>query len=91
MPAKGVGLAPFDEFVLENGGTRKMKILLVFDDWKKQGKSIYETLEGVELSKGDFHSGTTFYGEISLDKCQEDELKKALKMGYQPAFWLRSP
>ena len=41
-----------------------MKIKLVFLDWEKDGKSIYNTPEGVELSFGQFHSGTMFDAEI---------------------------
>jgi hypothetical protein len=32
-----------------------MKIELIFDDWKKNDKSVYFTQKGVELSRGDFH------------------------------------
>jgi hypothetical protein len=65
-----------------------VKINLVFLDWKKKGKSIYSTLTGVKLSKGDFHSGTTFAGEIELESPEAEELKKALRKGYQPCFWI---
>ena len=67
-----------------------MKIKLVFDDWRTCGKSVYNTEEGVELSSGDFHSGTTFEGEIVLDAEQEEELKKRLGDRYQPVFWVCS-
>ena len=65
-----------------------MKIKLTFDDWKNQGKSIYNTEKGIELSSGDFHSGTTFNGTIELDQEQYEELKQALKDGYNPTFWV---
>jgi len=63
-----------------------MKIKLVFDDWKRQGKSVYETMKGVQLSCGDFHSGTTFNGTIELDQEQHAELRIALRAGYTPSF-----
>ena len=65
-----------------------MKRLLVFSDWNREGKSIYETPEGVELSKHDFHAGSTFQGNIHLDKWQEKELKETMEKGYQPVFWV---
>jgi len=63
-----------------------MKIKLVFYDWNLNGKSVYNTEEGIELSSGDFHSGTTFRGEINLDSDQEEEIRKAILLGYQPCF-----
>jgi hypothetical protein len=65
-----------------------MKIKLIFDDWRFQGKSIYNTEVGLDLSSGDFHSGSTFKGEIELEPDQFDEFKTALEKGYQPAFWV---
>ena len=65
-----------------------MKIKLVFDDWQKKGISVYCTTDGVELSFGNFHSGTTFDGEIELTKEDEEELSEAIKKGYQPIFWV---
>ena len=67
-----------------------MKIKLVFLDWKMKGESVYSTEVGNELSKGDFHSGTTFMGEIKLDLEQESEIRKAIMLGYQPCFWISS-
>jgi hypothetical protein len=65
-----------------------MKIKLIFDDWKKQGKSVYNTEKGIELSNGDFHSGTTFDGIIELNQEQHEELKQALEEFYNPVFWI---
>lgn len=66
-----------------------MKIDLVFHDWiGKSGKSIYNTTEGIHLSTGDFHSGSTFAGQILLDSGQEAELLKAVGEGYSPVFWI---
>jgi hypothetical protein len=66
-----------------------MKVKLVFDDWKLKGKSIYNTEVGVELSQNDFHSGTTFDGEIHLDLEEEVELTIALMAGYTPSFMMK--
>lgn len=63
-----------------------MEIKLVFEDWHQNNKSIYNTPEGIELSLGDFHSGTTFDGEIRLNKENKLELKNAIKKGYIPIF-----
>lgn len=65
-----------------------MKIELVFLDWQKGGKSVYNTKKGVELSTGQFHSGTTFDGSIALDQEDAKELAGALKEGYHPCFWV---
>jgi hypothetical protein len=65
-----------------------VRIKLVVDDWQKKGVSIYSTPEGVELTMGSFHAGTTFDGEIKLNPEDEAELKEALDKGYQPVFWV---
>lgn len=65
-----------------------MRIKLVFDDWQKQGKSIYCTPKGVELSENEFHSGSTWDGEIDLTIEQEKELEAAIKARFQPVFWV---
>src|SRR3990167_8166591 len=65
-----------------------MKIKLSFLDWKKKGKSIYTTEEGVELSMGIFHSGSTFKATIELEDDTAIELLEALKDGYQPCWWM---
>ena len=65
-----------------------MKIKLVFLDWRKKGQSIYSTPEGIELSKGDFHSGSTFHGEIILEREEGEEFRKAILKGFQPCFWV---
>ncbi len=66
-----------------------MKIKLIFEDWKKQGKSIRSNEEFIELSKHDFHGGATFEGAIHLDAWQEKELREAIEGGYQPVFWVQ--
>lgn len=63
-----------------------MKVSLVFEDWQKVGKSIYNTPDGIDLSAGQFHAGTTFEAEIKLDECEEKELKKAMADGFIPVW-----
>ncbi len=65
-----------------------MKIKLVFEDWQRIGKSVYNTEKGIDLSSGQFHSGTTFDGEIKLDECDEQEIRASMKDGYNPVFWV---
>jgi hypothetical protein len=63
-----------------------MKIKIAFDDWKKNGVSIYSTEKGLDLSTGVFHSGTVFDAEINLDPSSEEELRQALKEKCYPTF-----
>lgn len=65
-----------------------MKIKLVFNDWMRDGQSVYNTRKGVDLSMGHFHSGTVFEAEIKLDDANEDDLRKALEEGYEPHFYV---
>jgi len=66
-----------------------MKIKLVFDDWRnKDHQSIYNTEEGVDLSTGDLHSGSSFKAEITLDEECSEDMKRALEAGYVPVFWV---
>jgi len=70
-----------------------LKIQLVFDDWRRaRGKkeSIYYTDEGVELSMGEFHSGTTFNATIDVEY-EEDWLREQLEAGYEPVFYVILP
>lgn len=67
-----------------------MKIKLVFEDWRDPtGKNIYSTEEGIRLSAGDFHSGSTFTGTIDLDIEQEEDLRRGLRV--VPVFRLYLP
>ncbi len=69
-----------------------MNIRLVFSDWKGSDfKSVYNTEEGVELTVGDFHSGSTFDAVIELDKEQSAELKSALQKGFIPFCYVSLP
>lgn len=66
-----------------------MKIKLVFEDWRERGgRSIYMTPKGIDLSAGQFHSGTTFPGSIQLSFEDEQELVRAMTKGYAPVFYL---
>ena len=67
---------------------KTVKLEFVFDDWRKQGVSVYNTEEGIELSLWSFHSGTTFRGEITLDPDEAKELNRAMARGFQPVFWV---
>ena len=65
-----------------------MQISLVFDDWRgKNRKSIYHTEKRVELSMGNFHSGTVFIADLQLDEDSARELEAALSGGYIPVFY----
>lgn len=71
-----------------------MRVKMVFLDWQKLDKdkkkivSVYDKDDGLELSCGDFHSGTTFDAYINLDSDEEKELQKAIRRGYMPCFYL---
>ena len=74
-----------------------MKIKLVFDDWyhipamgsfRPLGYGNSEGEIRIELSMGDFHSGTVFEGEIELDPANAKELETAISKGYSPVFRL---
>lgn len=65
-----------------------MRVNLVFYDWieEESGESIYCTEEGMELSLGDLHSGTTFTAEIELEDYQ-GEFEIAAENGIVPVFY----
>jgi hypothetical protein len=66
----------------------KFNCRLVFEDWRdREHRSIYNTPEGVELSMGSFHSGTTFEAELELDPDDSANLAAALRDGYRPVFY----
>lgn len=69
-----------------------MIIKLVFTDWKNSNfDNIYNTEKGIELSSGDFHSGSTFDAIITLEKEQHEELELALEKGFIPFFYVQLP
>ena len=59
---------------------------LVFDDWQRNGKSIYATEEGLSLSTRDMHSGTTFHGVIRLSRDELQDLLDASEAGAHPTM-----
>jgi len=65
-----------------------MKVKLAFYDWLDSNglRAIPKLYD--KLSIGDFHSGTTFNGEIDLNPEQEVELLKTLKDKNNPIFWI---
>jgi hypothetical protein len=58
------------------GESVKIKVQLVFDDWRmaRVVGSIYSTKIGVELSKGNLHSGSCFDAEIEIDDYEAQEI-----------------
>lgn len=62
------------------------QIILVFDDWKKNGKSIYRTNEGIKYSKGSLHSGSIFCGTIELNDDEYETINEARKNNIEPTF-----
>ena len=67
-----------------------MKAKFVFEDLKKDGKSVYNTEIGWEYTLGSFHSGTTFNCEIQLDQDEEKDIKEMIEKGITPHFYLIS-
>ena len=66
-----------------------MKVSLVFDDWRRDGKSVYQTEYGVALTVGPFHSGSTFKADIELAEEDAAELLDAMRDGFVPVFECR--
>lgn len=62
------------------------KVKLAFKNWSRQGENLEGTEEDIELTKGDFHSGTVF--EAFLDIKGEALLKKAIESKAYPVFEL---
>ena len=66
-----------------------MKVKLVFERWENtQGENVGHTEEGIELSLGIFHAGSTFDAEITLDDSEADELRESLGRGFRPVFYV---
>jgi hypothetical protein len=64
-----------------------MKATLVFNDWQRRGTSIYQTEDGLRLSTGDLHSGTTFRVEVTgLPADSEAELQDAARTAAHAVF-----
>lgn len=66
-----------------------MEIKLIFGSWHDLSEGKRADLEASSLlSRGVFHCGTTFAGEIVLGKEQVAELRAAMNQGYRPVFWV---
>lgn len=64
-----------------------MLLHFVFSNWlNDKEESVYDTVKGVELSAGSFHSGTVFMGDLYLSHDNEQDLRGALAEGYHPLF-----
>ena len=63
-------------------------IRMTFYDLLRKGKSMYSTEEGVEMTIGSLHSGSTFSGTITLQEDDMDDLNKMFEAGLQPVFWI---
>ena len=64
---------------------------LVFSDWRRwngsRDVSVYNTEEGVDLSMGALHSGSTFRAVIELDDDDAATLASAMNTGARPVFY----
>ena len=66
-----------------------MKIKLVFHDVINTfSESEYRSEIGLELTSGDFHSGSTFRAEIELTSEQQEQLEDFFKEGLNPVFYV---
>ena len=67
-----------------------MKVKLVFQDWivPMTGKSIYQTEEGVELSMGNLHSGSTFDAEVRFTTEDMAFIDEGKTIGAVPVFYV---
>lgn len=63
-----------------------IKVKFSFKDWTKQGKSIYDTPEGIKLVTTNFHAGTVFDGILFLLPEEETVLLEAFKDGKEAIF-----
>jgi hypothetical protein len=69
-----------------------MKMYLVFYDWLgPDGESVYFSEAGVHLTNSDFHHGTCFEAELTLDESEEADLVEALEVGFTPVFTVSLP
>lgn len=66
--------------------SREYRVRFAFNDWIREGRSIYATEEGIELSSGHFHSGTVFSGSLILSEDSLDDLNAALAAKALPSF-----
>jgi hypothetical protein len=72
---------------LENAPSR-VGIKLVFEDWRRpDGDSCYNNEDGVNLSMGALHAGSTFRADIELSEEDQKTMEQALQDGYRPVFF----
>lgn len=66
----------------------RVYVRITLDDWRgPSGRSVYSTAEGVWLSLGGLHSGSTFSAILELDTEDAADLREALGRGFRPVFW----
>jgi hypothetical protein len=64
-----------------------MKVTLLVDDWRKNGKSVYSTNEAV-FARAAGSQGERFPASIYFSKDTEKAFLELIKEGYQPVFQL---
>ena len=57
-----------------------------FVTWQKDGRSVYDTKDGEQFFRGDFHRGTRFKGTIELDNEEIKRIQEAEEKGIKPSF-----
>lgn len=57
-----------------------------FLDLQRMGKSIYRTEEGVDLTMGSLHSGSTFDAAVVFNQDDINDLKAIFEAGAYPVF-----
>jgi len=73
----GMRIQEFANRSRELGLDKETNMLLVFKDWERKGKSIYNTREGLDLAMGDLHSGTFWRIQADMDREDVRKLDKA--------------
>ncbi len=67
----------------------KIAVQLVFNDWQDQNfNSVYQNEDGIELSKHNFHSGSTWHCDAEMTEAEIQEIQKAQEKGFRPVFEL---
>lgn len=66
-----------------------MKYSLVFEDWRNTaGQSVYHTEQGIDLSAGNLHAGSTFTCTVEMDGDDYEMIQRAAGIGVRPVFRL---
>ena len=63
---------------------REIFVTLIFEDWHRDGVSVYNDPIGVELSMGDLHSGTSWDITLSLPQEIINTIARAAEHGVYP-------